>query len=447
MPEIPVSVACLFDVSATMTDAMPLVHIDGSAFVRASRPNDQYAVIAFSDQAWMVYPATPHMETEDPSHTKSAAAANAIGRLQHGNMTNMYAAVQLANQAISTALPGQRRAYMILSDGRWNVGGDPTSVLPSDLPVYVCGLGPYKSHTMLEPLWHKNPESKYYNAPDAFDMDQVFNDIRRDALKAELLLNPAPLRMFGDDYCILEAPVSQAMEDQFTVVWSRELHYTNREPTAGTVNVFLHDPSGKKSSIEPAITGPGYAIFNIDQMRPGMWHVVSQWAGQTGTCVSLAGFEFGSSLSLQLTAPPEAEQGEPIVVRAQLTEQGSEVEDARVSATVIAPRHDVSAMLKQQAPAIDAYRKRVAFGSGAAEHNTLSRLQALRDILAPVGVDPFAVVKTQQQLVASNSGGHLLNLKATAGAGAYSVRVVADGLTPNDGTPFRRMAMTSIVVS
>jgi von Willebrand factor type A domain len=445
MPDVSVSVVSLLDCSSSMASAMPMVIIDGKAFIRSARPGDQIAVVQFQSSASMVYPATQTFATVDGNLSVTAAAAAAIGRVTSAGMTNMNQAVTIANNVLNTAsLP--TRAYMLLSDGDWNQGGDPGPVTPTTLPIFVCGLGPYMQRSYVASMLARNPNSQYIASPNAYQMMQVFNSIRGLAAQANVARNVINTYS-GTDYQLTPVQVSSSTDEgQFTVVWSNpNLSYTSGVPDANHVNIVLIDPQGQTTPLQPVVTDPGYAIFNVQSPAPGQWQVLSQYASQSGTYATTAGFEFDTQLELALDVPRTADPGSALTIRAHVTEQGRPLEGAQVGIRLRAPAHDVPKLLDQRAAVIEARVRRVGGESGADEQG---RLKALREIVAAEHppIDLLAEHATYHALRPAEDGSYVAEVGPLPHAGDYTIEATATAFASEAKTRFERATTATVMV-
>ena len=181
----------MLDTSGSMWNAIDMVKIDAKAFIRQARVGDQFAINEFSDNGSWVYPAgtNPKLLTVKEGLHETEAALHYIEKLKTHNMTAMGEAIQIGNQIMkNTSLTSDLKAYVILSDGAHNQGVNPVSVLGSEPPVYIAALGNV-SKRYFDQLTAKNPKSRFYNQPNAYQMMLMFNQILADANDNELMLN------------------------------------------------------------------------------------------------------------------------------------------------------------------------------------------------------------------------------------------------------------------
>jgi len=447
MPDVSVSVVPMLDCSASMYSAMPLVIIDGKAFVRSARPGDQIGVVEFQTTAAMLYPSTTTLETVDPGTTVTLAAAAKIGTLSSAGGTNMAGAVGIATTLLGQAT-NQTRAYMMLSDGEWNAGGNPAPSLSASYPIYVCGLGQYINRSMVSSMLTKNAASEYVPSPFAWEMMKVFNTIRGLAADAAVVNNNLS-KYAGTDYSLMPMTITPSTDEcQFTVVFSStQYSYTSSPvPDASHISIRLIDPSGAMTSLQPVIAEPGYAIFNLQAPQPGTWRVLSQYAVGNPIYSTAAGFEFNTITKLSLDVQPVAAPGESVEIKAHLVEGDAPIENAKVWARVGAPRFELGDLLDENAEAID---KHLA-GEGESEdgHGIPARVEALRKLLVErqPGVDPFPRGSSYRLLEQAEDGSYVADLGPTPYSGPHTVEVFASGEEPSSKAPFRRTMQAGVAV-
>ncbi|HEY5262237.1 MAG TPA: VWA domain-containing protein [Solirubrobacteraceae bacterium] len=450
MPDVSVSVVPMLDRSGSMADAMPLVIIDAKAFVRAARPGDQIGVVQFESSVSMLYPTTQTLATVDAQFTVTAAAAAKIATLTAGGGTDMGDAVKIANTLMAGAA-NPVRAYMLLSDGDWNEGPDPNPLVPASTPIFVCGLGPGMRESYVAGMLAKNPSSQYIAAPNAYQMMQVFNAIRGLTAEAGVVRNTiAPYT--GTDYTLTPMTIDASTDEcQFTVVWSDEQYsYTSGIPDARHVNLQLIDPNGNTTQLQPVIADPGYAIFNLQSPQPGTWQVLAQYTVQSPIYGTSAGFEFESTTLLTLDLPPTAAVGEPVRVRAHLTDNGAPVENVKVTARVSAPQFELSRLLEEHAPALATHLQNKGRDEQTAQESNggAGRVAALREVLLKrnPGVDPFPHAASYRTFSQADDGAYATYLGPTPRSGPYTIEVTASGYLPSSKSAFERSALATVLV-
>lgn len=439
-----VSVVPMLDISGSMSTAMGIVKIDAKAFVRSARPNDQIAVVAFTDSSSVIYPIPAAMVTVSQSLNETALAAQAIQGLNTGNMTNMGQAIQQGNSLIATAT-GSVKAFVILSDGMSNVGPDPTTVLGATPPIFVAGLGPYVQQSYFQPLLNKNANSRYYNAPNAYQMMQIFNDIR--ATPPDVAATSNALASYsGADYQLVSNQVAAGTDEaQMSVVWSDpNYHYTSGNPSGYAVNVVLIDPNGNTTSLQPVIADPGYAIFNLTNPQPGNWQALVQYSVASQVWGTAAGFEFDTAVGLYVDAPSTLAAGQPLVARAQVLDEGKPVEGLTIRAHLVRPAISVANALARHAEALRSVIPDAGLLADGLDEN-LAKFETYRRQRAPQE-DVLPRTPAFVKLTPDDAGGYLLSFVDTQEAGAYDVVLNVDGTNPVTGRSFTRTRRFSTLV-
>lgn len=213
----------MLDSSGSMYPCLDMVKIDAKAFVRQGRVGDQFAINQFSDNASWVYPPgnDPTLITITDGLDETARALPYIDAIKSQNMTNMGEAIEFGNRIMDRSrITASLRAYVILSDGMHNVGVDPIEALRGEPPVYIAALG-MVDRTYFDRLIKKNPKSRFYNQPHAYEMMMMFNQIVADANENELIINDMNPYNVGADYLLKDFTIT-ANENcsQLNVVWS-----------------------------------------------------------------------------------------------------------------------------------------------------------------------------------------------------------------------------------
>ncbi|WAC61377.1 vWA domain-containing protein [Brevundimonas sp. SL130] len=438
-----VSVVPMLDISSSMSSAMGIVKIDAKAFVRSARPNDQLGVIAFGDTSSVIYPSPPGLVTVSPSLNETALAAQAIQGLNTQNLTNMGQAMQQANGLIANAT-GSVKAFVLLSDGYWTTGPDPTPILGATPPIFVAGLGQYVQQSYFQAMLAKNTASKYYNAPNAYQMMTIFNDIRATPPDVAAASN-ALTSYSGADYQLVPNQIAADTEEvQISVVWSDpSYYYTAGNPAGYAINIVLIDPNGATSPLQPVIADPGYAIFNLANPQPGVWQTLVQYSVGSPVWGTSAGFEFDTQVNLHFDAPATLTAGAPLVARAQVLDEGQPVEGLVIRASIDRPAVSVANALVRHAEALKAVIPDPdLLGEGRDEMIAKLQTHQRRQTGAPI----LSQIPSVHWMTAAPDGSYGLVFPHTAEAGSYNVVLHVDGSNPRTGRSFSRTRRFSTLV-
>ena len=133
------------DVSGSMAgDPFDRAKQAATEFVRSLGPNDEAAIIAFSDKVMPVVALTS-------DHQKLDAG---IASLQAGGGTALYEAVQISAY-VASASKAPRSAVMFLTDGENDTrsstatsDGSIVVAMGSGVPIFTIGFGPTPDHAL-----------------------------------------------------------------------------------------------------------------------------------------------------------------------------------------------------------------------------------------------------------------------------------------------------------
>jgi hypothetical protein len=435
----------MLDISGSMQSAMGIVKIDGKAFIRSARPNDQIGVVAFTDTSSIIYSNNGQLATVSQSLAETALAAQAIEQLTTGNMTNIGQAIQQGYQLMANAVSQNVPAFVLLSDGMSNVGPNPNTVMGSTPPLYVAALGQYVSRSYFQTMLAQNANSFYVHQPNAYQMIQMFNTIRAKPADAGLTSN-ALAAYSGSDYQLQpNLIVGDSDEAQINAVWSDpNYYYTNGNPSGFAINVVLIDPNGNTSPLQPVITDAGYCIFNIANPQPGTWQALIQYAVPNPIWGNTAGFEFDTQVNLRVDAPKTLKAGDALRATAHVLDEGKVVEGLTIHAVVTRPSISVANAIVKHRKALAKVQPDANLLEGGASED-IAKLETHRRSQMKHG-DLLRVVPSHVILDPQPDGTHLLTFGHTAEAGSYDVKLTVEGQNPVTKKRFSRTDMFSTLV-
>jgi hypothetical protein len=441
----------MLDVSDSMRDALPLVKIDSKAFVRCARPGDQFGINAFSDEAFWVYPevphdpkATPNIATVSGQAIETLAAALKIEELKTYNMTNMGKAIELSNNLITQATT-PLKAFVLLSDGYHNRGRDPAEVLQNTPPIYIAGLQ-ILDRSYFNRLVAKNEKSRLFIAPNAFEMGVIFNYILADSNEANLALNEKDIYARGSDYMIKEFTVSEdGGLSQLNVVWSdKKYKYTSGMPSGNNINIILVDPDDRSTDKKPDIVDDGgYCIYNLQDAKPGVWHVVIQYCAEDTLLGTCGGIEFDPSVFSNFEFPSTINLGESFGAKVNVSHENNPLEQMNVRAKISSPLHSVDEVIERHKNDL----KGVNIENSDCD-DIYARLRKLRDSkLRDHGVDIFPRKHSLHSLKIDKDGVYGLNWNEALVKGVYDMSVEINGIIPKTNRKYKSLKRGAFVVN
>ena len=437
-------VVMMLDLSGSMFSVMPMIKIDSKAFVRCSRAGDQFGVNAFSDKARWVYPSgcDPDIATVTAGLRETEEAVQLIENLQAHGRTNIGDAIRLGNQMIKKS-SAATKAFVLLSDGWSNCGLDPVLVLEDEPPLYIAGLGLLET-PCFKSLIAKNKKSRFYSAPNAYEMMQIFNYIVSDSSDTNLTVNSLKQYSAGSDYILESFDVSEEDNDaQLSVVWSdKKYKYTRQTPYGDSINVTLIEPSGKQSSAVPEIVDDGYCIFNLHNVQPKQWKLLIQYSTKEALSGTVGGFEFHTSIKTDLTLPTYIKKGESFhVAVAARSDKG--LDKLTVKAEMTRPDFCVDKVLERFAGELRHFEL-----ENEAENDRCACLKKLRARkLKDENIDilPLKHITTAAASFDKDEG-HTLTVDDTDNSGAYNIKVEICGVDQATQRPFRSLKAGTVIV-
>lgn len=412
---------------------------DASTFINIMNVGDRLGVVAFSDSSSVIVPAGGSQMLAIQNLGQLFAAAQAVMQLRSLNMTNFVAALATTHTLIDPApLP---RGIVFLSDGLWNVGGDPMPGLATNVPIHTIALGANGQLSALQTMAQRTG-GQYHFTPDAVGLGQIYNQIAGTTQVASLVANATPtVGQFRYTSTPGTIPAS-ATQASFALSWDdRSVVYTPNTPQGQQVNVFLYDPTGQRVSAQASATGPGYVVFRIPSPIAGTYTAYAWYSG-TGSLTYTAGI-FDNASSVQLTLEMGSAGSGPggsSDFTMRFTDDGAPVSAAHVEVSVESPLRTVAEALQIYAPAIAGMPIGEDVSPDRADEARLSAYAAsagLMGVVLPRVQQPVPVREIEPGIYKAS-----LPVDG-ARSGSHTVRVTATGDGPRTGGRVMRSARAS----
>jgi hypothetical protein len=389
---------------------------DASSFVYIMQTGDSLGVTAFSDNAWVAYPTSSSAVALISSQSIQDSATSAIMALRTVNMTNMVAALSTSASMLTNA--ANPKAIVMLSDGLYNVGGNPLNSLPS-VPVYTIALGNNGQVPTMQQI-ASGTGGTFHMSPTPFDLADIYNEIIGQTQVATVVANQKQ-NVNQNHFWILPATISQgANEATFSITWTNwAVTYTSGTPVGNQVNVSLQTPSGTTLTPAPAAVGNGFVVFKIQNPQAGTWQAAI-WSSASGTLGTSGGaFDPQLNVQMQVQAPMNAMAGQAVPLTTEVHDSdGSVIQDVRFSASVEMPTMNPEDAVAKHRAALDAVALNVK--EEASDNVRMMALQMQRgpgDLLLPYDHIPLRVEKNkkgtgQLAFTPKYKGGHIVRLTA-----------------------------------
>jgi len=419
-------------------------------FIDLFRPGDRIGLVDFNSDAAVRYPTddTTTLATVDGQAVLDAAKGRASA-LEFGGCTYMARAIELAGGLFEA--DDHDRAVVFLSDGednkgcrrtdatrRWGV--EAVELLPDDVRVYTCALGPLASGANLAEMAELSA-GRFFAAPTIDDLGVVFGFIRGAITHDGVIASESSFASSSRVGAFVEEAATRAC---FTCAWDDpSLRFVPGAPSSSDdISVRLRQPSGRlvhpDASFVRRVVARGYVVFDVADPAPGRWYIEVATTRVEHSRYTAAGF-VSSPLVVDVRTPStRLVPGAPLDILVSARLGGAEVDGLRARATLSSPRTGVAALRRRFAPELDALRAALPAGNADADPTAAALLELdrrsggelLRRRVSPVVLRPHP--------------GGLRGRVATGAPGLYCVRVLVRGRA--GGQPFERWALVSVAV-
>lgn len=442
----------MLDISGSMRgDAVEMVKLDAKAFADKFYDGDQMGVNAFHSTAKWIYP-----EGDSPSivtvHVKESGGAEssqekdeareAIDKITAGGNTNISSAIILANEMIKTS-DAEKKAFFLFSDGCHNEGKNPCEVLEAEPPIYIGALGNWIKEDYFKELKNKNPDSRIYTRPNPYDVEMMFNEIRGGLVDGMLLCNQYSQYRKGTDYLIREFLVpADSSKTQISVVWTNQKYrYISSGFEPNCFQAFLIDPEGRTTNLKPGIVRDGYCIFNAENMMPGRWKCLIQYAGlgdDMGGTVGVISLDCGTKINIK--APDFSERNQPVSFQLQAECEKEILEGLTVRTIIRKPLASAETALNKLEHQIKSVR---CAGQDGKELGDLDKLNLLY-LSQPEKYPELGYERQFGAAEFSKDGTYEYILEKPEVPGIYEVKFLVEGVNQVTGQPFSCVKSESI---
>jgi hypothetical protein len=411
---------------------------DAATFVNIMNTGDSVGVVAFSDNASVAF-GTAASPTAITGQSVQDSAVSAIMGLNSLNLTNMVAAFGAASRMLAGSSGNVGEVF--LSDGMYNIGGDPVPGLATSPPIYTIALGPHGQQSTLQAIATKT--GGWYNyAPKPLQLAGIYNAIASQTNVASLVANQQPT---VKRYRFVSTPgviPSGATQASFALNWNdRSVAYTPGTPVGNQVNVSLTDPNGNLVNAPATATGPGFVVFKIPNPIAGTYNATAWYTGSSALTYTAGIFDNNSTITLALAAPREVlPAGSPLEAQVLLEDGGEPLDGARLSLSLESP-------LVTLDEALSTHKGRLAgveIGDDVAqEHAPVARLMRLEQ---QSGEDLMPRQERPLTATGAGNGVYRIQLPKVEKAGSHTLYVTAHGVSRKSNTPYQRSTRVSFVV-
>lgn len=300
MPRSPASIIPILDQSDSMKayGYFASAKVDLANFVNILQGDDSFAVLGFSDNLERIYPTTATLVSggdEIVNATSAVASATSL------NMTNMSAPITAANALLQSR--SNPRGMVLLSDGYWNKGVDPTTVINSGIPIFTIAEGTNGQTSVLESL-SRLTGGTYQLTPDSVGLASIYFDIISEAKVATTMSNRERSVSPSAPTVSLTSNVAAAQDvASFAVNWANSsIPGVQGPPGAGQIGIQLYDPNFNLVTATVRNEGDGFMVLQVSQPLAGTWTLQATYNGTETINVTLGSFEPDMQNTLALEA-------------------------------------------------------------------------------------------------------------------------------------------------
>ena len=345
MPQTDAKIVSLLDVSESMSERCYLTPVKAglNTFVNMFQADDRFAVVRFATKASQVYPLKKGLAPVNAATLRESTAA--VKRLRAGGRTNIGDAIKMGTALLQGK--SEPRAQVLLSDGEWNVGPDPLSVLPRGIRVFTIALGDDGQTRTLRKI-ARDTGGEYLFAPDAIALMPIYLDLLDSADVGRLVYNGfRSLDSVQNTFVSTVKLAGGLVSASIGVSWADpEIAYVDQAPGPGQVSIQLLDPDFKVYPATPDYQEDGFAVFTIATPEPGDWHVITTYGGGGTANVTVGVLVPDRHTTLALEAPSGAvPAGRPFTVQARITHDGQPVAGCSLAASADQPAVSVEAAI------------------------------------------------------------------------------------------------------
>ncbi len=300
------------------------------SFVDLMNLNDWVAVTSFDHTPSINFPFTQLTTQQIKTNAK-----NAINSIALGGATSVGAGMQIAQNQLNNGNTGQTQGMILLSDGYENSAPWVSAVLPTipaNTDIYTIALGPDSDQGLLNNI-ASSTGGFYSFSPNTSRLSLIYNTINANVTGQQTLAWFNGLIAQGQNLFQQAIIDAGAVFTNFSLTWpGSDLDLVLTAPNGIIIDHNVTDPDISFTS------GDTYETYTIQNPLPGQYTL-------TITGVSVSGQEDynltvgGESQLTMHVALNKNTYGinEPILVTAQLSDAGTPVTGATVSANVTNP--------------------------------------------------------------------------------------------------------------
>jgi hypothetical protein len=410
------------------------------AFTNILQVNNGCAVVEFGSTAAVVQPLVYAL---DQDHKNSVCTA--INTIRASGGTNVEAGIRQGHGQVGSL--NSPKGMLLVGDGYYNMGGDPTKNLPS-LPVYTVALGSQEPETQIMMHTIATKTSGHYNyAQHHKDLPLVFNDIVQQSNLGEVIINEQAL-IPKTTYPMPGRRFTPSSGNPLTLVisWDNPAVTLNQDTTVDTNEIQVQVTQWIQDIPDAVYTGEGFAVFYYQYPMVLDWDVALNFGGQTNgqdLTVTFGAFQTPGSEHLEVNFDKQViKAGEPAVIHANFFADDDKLEGAGIRASINAPTIDVEGIEKKYAGELE----KITPDNVLLEDGVPENIAKILTMQKQKGEMLFTRTEHPNLTFEEVNGVPLIRFDKTQVKGSYSVHVTGQALTKNTQRTVQRTRLLHFIV-
>jgi Mg-chelatase subunit ChlD len=320
-------VVLVIDKSAGMGPDIDAAKSSAQQFVDLMQTGDRVAVVAFNNSATTVIGVTELVDQAAKDTVKAA-----IDTIAAGGGINFSAALNRAMSVLDSGSTSVDSRFVIMVSAGDASEPGVQDFIEKSIPIYTIGLSLSPSDKEVLKNIATDTGGSYRDAPDAFDLADLYTEISRDVLGRLVLLGKKTRTLPAGEKSEMTTTVSgEESSITFRASWE----------SGDTMSFELEMPDGTiitRSTLPSEVTytsGDTYAIYTIEIPQDGDWKsvVTADAVSTSGTVSQEASAESSLLVKLQLLGD---QFPQPIAIMASVNAP-EPVVGATVTASVTVP--------------------------------------------------------------------------------------------------------------
>jgi hypothetical protein len=300
-----------------------------SAFIAMLESNSQFAVVAYGDDASLLYPKRGLSDWT--TETVTDCIDKVMAAEATGEVIDMSAGIERAARVLN-----EGGVMLLMADGMWDSGTDPLDNLPVGIPIYTFALGDNGQIELLRQIATRT-HGRFSFIADSSALGALLVDVL-EWIGSGTVNTVAVRTLSAQRHLAVVATVQPGTTNlKAGLSWNNlEIQYSNTSPPgSGQVSLTVLDPDGNPVDTPPLFAQDGFAVISIDEPTAGSWYLTATFGGPDTLTVTLSAVTPPVSSRFEIDAPSTVKAGENATIRARF--DSADASDSSLLAFVSTP--------------------------------------------------------------------------------------------------------------